>query len=47
MLAYVDEPQQMLFTLKMATVMFAKTLDNFQCSTWFIPESQFHTELQP
>jgi hypothetical protein len=31
------------FALKMTTAMFAKALDNFQHSTWFIPENQSFT----
>jgi hypothetical protein len=31
-----------VFTLKMATVMFAETLDNSQRSTRFMPESQLY-----
>jgi hypothetical protein len=34
---------QQKFTLKMATAMSAETLDNFQVSTWLIPESRSFT----
>jgi hypothetical protein len=34
-----------IFALKMETVTFAETLDNFQLSTWLIPESQSYTRI--
>jgi hypothetical protein len=36
-------PNQYTFTLKMATVMFAETLDNLQHSTRLVPENISHT----
>jgi hypothetical protein len=32
-----------IFTLKMAPIMFTKTLDNFQHSVWLTPESRNFT----
>jgi hypothetical protein len=34
-----NTPNCYIFTLKMATAIFAETLDNFQYSTGLIPES--------
>jgi hypothetical protein len=36
-------PSQHIFTLKMATAVFAETLDTFQRLVWLIPESQSFT----
>jgi hypothetical protein len=45
-LTYMRLPKmhsQHIFTLKMATAMFAETVDNFKLSMWLIPESRSYT----
>jgi hypothetical protein len=46
-LPYIRLPKSLnhySFTLKMVTVMFVETLDNFQHSTWLIPENRSCTK---
>jgi hypothetical protein len=38
--SYIETPNHYILTLKMATAMFAETLDNFQRSTLLISESR-------
>jgi hypothetical protein len=40
-------PNHYTFTLKVATEMFAKTLDRSQHSTRLIPKSQSYTQVYP